>query len=536
MRNLVSIALSAILTVGLALDPSLARAQSPTVTPITHLVVIFGENISFDHYYGTYPYAENVPGEPRFRALPGTPSVNGLSNALLTSNPNFLNTAANGNGAANPFRLDRTQALTADMNHDYGAEQSAFHAGLMDQFPMATGAAGPPPAAGPPVIFTNGLVMGYYDGNTVTALWNYAQHFALADNAFGTTFGPSTVGALNLISGQTNGVIAALNGYGSEVPDGQGGYTVIGDPDPLYDVCSASTRNQVQMGGQNIGDLLNAAGVSWGWFQGGFNLNIKNPNGTTGCSRSSSSPFVKVTANDYSPHHQPFQYYASTANPKHLRPTSIDLIGREGDAANHQYDIDDFYTAVKAGNFPAVSFLKAREIEDAHPGYSDPLDEQKFIVDVVNFLMTQPEWKHTAVVIAYDDSDGWYDHVMGPIVNHSQTSADSLTANGACGDGTTALDGPFAAHVQGRCGHGPRIPITVISPYAKRNYVDHTVLDQTSILRFVEDNWLGGQRITGSYDTLANSITSMFDFRNVQAPSVYLLNDVTGQPLEHSEQ
>jgi phospholipase C len=531
MRNLISLALTAIMTVGLAVDPSIANAQSPTATPITHLVVIFGENISFDHYFGTYPNAANPPEEPRFRARHGTPTVNGLTPVLLKANPNFLNSAANGTGAANPFRLDRTQPLTADMNHDYGAEQEAFHAGLMDQFPMATGSAGPPPPGGPPVVNTTGLVMGFYDGNTVTAIWNYTQHFAMNDNSFGTTFGPSTVGALNLISGQTNGVAANLNGFGSEVPDGQGGYTVIGDPDPLYDVCSAPTKNQVRMSGQNIGDLLNAAGVSWGWFEGGFNLSIKNANGTTGCSRSTASPFVAVTSNDYVPHHQPFQYYASTANPKHLRPTSPDLIGHQGDAANHQYDIDDFYTAVKAGNFPAVSFLKAPAIGDAHPGNSDPLDEQKFVVDVINFLMTQPEWKHTAVVINYDDSDGWYDHAMGLIVNQSKTSSDALSDPGACGSGENALDGVNAPHVQGRCGHGPRLPLLVISPYAKRNFVDHTATDQTSILRFIEDNWLAGQRIgSGSFDGIASSIDGMFEFRHTAENSALILDDVTGQP------
>jgi len=532
MRNLLSLALSGILTGSLALNPSAASAQSSTATPITHLVVIFGENISFDHYFGTYPNAENIPGEPHFKALPGTPTVNGLTSALISQNPNFLNTAVNGAGAANPFRLDRSQALTADMNHDYGPEQAAFHAGLMDSFPADTGSAGPPPAGGPPVVNTTGLVMGYYDGNSVTAMWNYAQHFALSDNSFGTTFGPSTVGAINLISGQTNGVAATLNGYGSEVSDGSGGYTVVGDPDPLYDVCSSPTKNQVQMSGQNIGDLLNAQGISWGWFEGGFNLSTKNANGTTGCKRSTASPFVSgLTSTDYVPHHQPFQYYASTANPKHVRPTSVDLIGYEGDAANHEYDISDFYTAVKAGNFPAVSFLKAPAIGDGHPGNSDPLDEQQFVVTVVNFLMTQHDWKHTAVVLAYDDSDGWYDHVIGPIVNQSTSSADALTGPGACGSGVSALPGIATDHAQGRCGHGPRQPLLVISPYAKHNFVDHTVTDQTSIIRFVEDNWLGGQRIgSGSFDGIANSIEEMFDFKKWPDDSPFLLSTTTGEP------
>jgi phospholipase C len=530
MRNSISVALTAIMTIGLAVDPSIASAQSSTATPITHLVVIFGENISFDHYFGTYPVAGNTPGEPHFTALGGTPTVNGLTPALQTANPNFLN-SINGAGAANPFRLDRTQALTADMNHDYGPEQEAFHAGLMDQFPMATGSAGPPPAGGPPVVNTTGLVMGYFDGNTVTAMWNYAQHFALSDNFYGTTFGPSTVGALNLISGQTNGITANLNGLGSEVADGAGGYTVNGDPDPLNDVCAGPTKNQVQKAGQNIGDLLNAAGVSWGWFEGGFDLTVKNPNGTTGCSRSTKSSFVNLTSTDYVPHHEPFQYYPSTANPKHLRPTSVALIGHAGDAANHQYDIEDFYSAVKHGNFPAVSFLKAPAIEDAHPGNSDPLDEQNFVVKVVNYLMTQPEWKQTAVVFAYDDSDGWYDHVMGPIVNQSATSADALSGAGACGSGASALDGVVAEHVQGRCGYGPRLPLLVVSPYAKRNFVDHSVTDQTSILRFIEDNWLGSQRIGhGSFDALANSLNGMFDFTQIRTDSILYLDQMTGQP------
>ena len=126
----------------------LASAQS-TATPIKHIVVIFNENISFDHYFGVYPVAANVAGEPAFNAKPGTPSVNGLSGGLLTNNPNFVN-VLNGAGATNPFRLDRSQALTADQNHAYLPEQEAADSGLMDLFPKYVGAGGPPPAPGFP--------------------------------------------------------------------------------------------------------------------------------------------------------------------------------------------------------------------------------------------------------------------------------------------------------------------------------------------------------------------------------------------------
>jgi phospholipase C len=518
-------------------SPAFADGSS-TATPIKHLVIIFQENVSFDHYFATYPFAMNPPGEPQFHARPDTPTVNGLlSPALANNNPNL--NAANGAGASNPFRLDRSQAATADQDHNYLDEQKAFHAGLMDLFPSSVGTAGPPPSAPPSVVNTTGLVMGWFDGNTVTAIWNYAQHFAMSDNSWGTTFGPSTPGALNLVSGQTNGAVnvSAAAATFAVVGDGNGGQTVINDGDPLGDVCSSPAV--LTMAGKNVGNLLNDAGVSWGFFEGGFDLTITNANGTTGCKRSSKSalPAIPAFKVDYIPHHQPFQYYASTANPNHTRPASTSEIGTNG-PANHQYDIHDFFDAVKAGNFPAVSFLKAAGFQDGHAGYSSPLDEQTFVVNTINFLERRPEWKDTAVVILWDDSDGWYDHQMGPIVNTSASTADALTGPNACGDGTLALPGvdPGNAHAQGRCGFGPRLPFLAISPFAKKNFVDHTVTDQSSVIRFIEDNWLQGQRIgQGSFDAVANSIIQMFDFNrrgeeDRESDGVLFLDPSTGQP------
>lgn len=538
MRRILAATLMAAMTFGPLMTPGLASAEFNSAgahtghpsTPIKHLVIIFQENVSFDHYFGTYPTALNPGREPRFQPFPNTPTVNGLSTALRTANPNL--NPANGAGAANPFRLDRSQAVTADQDHDYGPEQAAFDGGLMDLFPLNVGTPGPPPTPPPAVVATTGLNLGYYDGNTVTALWNYAQYYALSDNFYGTTFGPSTPGALNLISGQTNGVASTLNGTGDEVDGGNGSLTVVGDPDPLGDICSNPTRNQVQMGGKNIGDLLNVAGITWGSFMGGFNLSAVNPNGTQGCGRSSKG--LAGTTNDYVPHHAWFQYYASTANPMHLRPSSVANIGKSGDAANHEYDLNDFYAAVSAGNFPAVNFIKAAAYQDGHAGYSDPLDEQKFIVHLINFLQGQPEWTNTAVVIMYDDSDGWYDHQLGQIVNSSKSAADALTGPGTCGTGATALPGinPTTTHAQGRCGYGPRQPLLVISPWSRHNFVDHSVTDQTSVIRFIEDNWLGGQRIgNGSFDSIANPISSMFDFHQVVSNDLLILNENTGEPV-----
>jgi phospholipase C len=523
--------LTALLTaVGPCVAPAYAASPGKTATPIQHLVIIFQENVSFDHYFGTYPSATNPAGEPVFHARPGTPTVNGYTPALLTNNPNL--NPANGTGATNPFRLDRTQAVTADQDHDYTPEQQAYDMGAMDLFPEFVGTAGPPPPGGG-ILSTNGLNLGYFDGNTVTAIWNYAQAYAMNDNFFGTTFGPSTPGALNVVSGQTNGAVQTLNGTGDEVDGGNGTLSVIGDPDPLGDTCSSSTRNQVQMGGQNIGDLLNAAGITWGSFMGGFNLQATNSNGTTGCARSSTG--LAGTTGDYIPHHAWFQYYASTANPNHTRPASISEIGHNG-PANHLYDVRDFFTALSAGIFPAVSYIKAPAYQDGHAGYSDPLDEQNFLVNLINTIQANPEWGSTAILIMYDDSDGWYDHQMGPVVNGSSGTADALTGPGLCGSTANSLAGYVSSntHALGRCGYGPREPFLIISPFAQENFVDHTVADQSSVVRFIEDNWLGSQRIQGSFDAIASPITQMFNFTRTSSSGsrTLILDPSAGQPVK----
>lgn len=517
-----------------------AGPEAATATPIRHLVIIYDENVSFDHYFATYPTATNPAGEPAFTGRADTPWSDNLATAhLLTNNPNFTN-KENGAGAANPFRLDRSEAATSDQNHAYTPEQLAYDHGKADLFPKFAGRA---QAGKTGVPGTTGMVMGYFDGNTVTALWNYAQHFAMSDNAHGNTYGPSTPGAIEVVSGQTNGErfvyatkTAATRAGASYTENGTGGLTMIADLDPGHDACSKAT-NQVVMEGDNIGDLLNAAGVTWGGFMGGFDLAVKNPNGTTGCERSTYSEVEKRTIKDYIPHHNWFQYYASTANVSHARPASLADIGYSADhdgapdPANHEYDLGDFFKAVAAGNFPAVSFIKLIAVEDGHAGYSNPLDEQRGIVAVVNFIMRQPGWKNTAIIITYDDSDGWYDHGFSAPTNPSfDKEADQLDGPGKCGIGTP-LPGIAGHPVNGRCGLGPRLPFLVLSPWAKPNHVSHTEIDQASVTRFIEDNWLGGKRLgEGSFDAGAGSIMGMFDFTATggTTPAV-LLDPATGE-------
>jgi phospholipase C len=590
---------------GLSASPSAAAPSPQAATPIKHLVVIFGENISFDHYFATYPNAANTDGST-FAAASGTPAVNGLSGSLLTANPNGVN----------PRRYSASSTgdvLTCDQDHNYSDEQKAFNGGAMDRFPQTVGTgAGKSPTGAPCVA---GDVMNYYDGNTTTALWNYAQQYAMSDNSFSTTFGPSSPGAINLVSGNTGGVdmshtannpsvATAAKPNADVTADGQGGYSLTSDAQPYWDDCS--TRDAVAMSGANIGDKLNAAGVSWGWFEGGFRptTSFTDAATATGHSGQATSTFIPnefknagfnnsvphsanqgicnaVTAvgsglsaplatgngqygwkNDYIPHHEPFEYYASTANPHHVTlPTmqngtvpvsALKTIGTDTqhyvngqpqfDTPNHQYDMTDFTQLVSGigtgdlppSALPAVSFLKAPGFQDGHAAYSDPIDEQRFVVDQINALQKTPDWKSTAVVVAYDDSDGWYDHVFSGVSNPSNTVADALTGTGMCGTGT-----PVAGQ-QGRCGFGPRQPLLVISPWSKQNYVDHTLTDQSSITRFVEDNW-GLSRITGSMDANAGSLDGMFDFAaktgngnaygNAPNAKPFLLDAATGKRM-----
>ena len=487
--------------------PALVSAslyRSPAATPIRHLVVIFDENVSFDHYFGTYPSAANTDGT-QFQAKRDTPTVNGLytsitsngpAGPLLSSNPNLYN----------PQRLTHAQALTSDQNHGYAPEQKAIDNGNMDQFVQNTESS--TPAAGCGIEFCPpGIVMDYYDGNTVSALWNYAQYYSMSDNDWDTTFGPSTPGALNVISGDTEGA-SALTPTWSPTPSQPATSGAIhdgsmnGDVDPYYDTCSDNSHSTTGalgvISGQNIGDLLNASHVTWGWFQGGFAPTSTDSVGAV-CG-SSHTNIAGISDVDYSAHHNPFQYYASTANPDHLPPTSLAAIGRT-DQANHEYDLSDFTDALNGtggATLPAVSYLKAGEYQDGHPGYSDPLDEQTFLVNSINAIEKSRYWSSTAIVITYDDSDGWYDHQAPTIINGSNDAATdtSLCSSVAVTVGTN----------NDRCGFSQRLPFVVISPWTRENYVSGNLTNTTSVVRFIEDNWLHGERIPGSYDAVSGSL------------------------------
>jgi phospholipase C len=630
------IAAGAATTTGAPTRIAQLNSDPASSTPIKHVVVIFGENVSFDHYFGTYPHAAGSDGQP-FKAAKNTPAVDGLPPATDPSIPAALQHASNllysNPNAAQPLRLDSSPTglpgdpggqLTCDQDHNYSDEQQSFDNANMDRFVQSVGNGSGNTPFGTPC--NSASVMDYYDGNTVPALWNYAQHYAMSDNSFGTTFGPSAPGAISLISGDTGNVDVAHEANNPSIAtstspnadltaDGLGGYSLTSDAQPYYDDCS--TRDAVSLLGTNIGEELNAAGLSWGWFEGGLRPSTSYQEalaatGKTGQPDSTFTPdeFSSYFANaanrpahssnqnlcssvhpvgvalggtgqwgykdDYIPHHDPFQYYAATANPHHLTVPStggqdtlagLQQIGQDTQSyingvpqfntPNHQYDTSDFTQLVEAINrrelppsaLPAVSFLKAPGYQDGHAAYSEPADEQQFIATQINALMRSPDWKNTVVMVNWDDSDGWYDHAYSGVTNPSLSPADNLTntsltvsttgTSGQCGgnpQGTPETPLPLAGE-QGRCGFGPRLPMMVISPYAKKNAVDHNLSDQASMANFIEYNW-NLPAISGSADQVLAAkdagagipfdLAGMFEFAGKRNGKLYL-NPLTGQ-------
>jgi phospholipase C len=170
-----------------------------------------------------------------------------------------------------------------------------------------------------------------------------------------------------------------------------------------------------------------------------------------------------------------------------------------------------------------VSYLKAPEYQDGHPGYSDPIDEQTFLVNTINSIEQSKYWDSTAIVVTYDDSDGWYDHVAPKIVNGS---------NDATTDAAICTSAPVTLGTgNDRCGYSQRLPFVVISPYTKSNTVSSNLINTASVVKFIEDNWLHGQRIAGSYDKISGSLDArggVLDFNGKPHDAPVILNPTSG--------
>lgn len=450
------------LTTFLLLSSSSVIAQ-PSSAPINHIIVIYQENHTFDNLYGKFPAANNldqanaqVPQADKSGVVYQTlPQPLDTSKKPPEADPRFPTSLPNA-----PFLIDQYAPLnqvSPSPVHRFYQHQLQMDGGRMDRYIAWTNA--------------GGLPMGYYDTQQLP-LYPYARDYTLADNFITAAFGGSMLNHFWLICACTPvwpgapasmvaqpefdpaGTLTGLLKDGDVTPDGY----VVNDVEPLYKPHKADVAAEDRMPPQTlptIGERLGDAGVSWAWYAEGWNDALAG------------SPNASLVF-----HHQPFVYFEEYAEGTPERAT-------------HLKDEQDFLTSLNDGTLPAVSFIKPETGHDEHPGKSAVLASEQHVADLIEQVKNSSNWENATIIVTYDDFGGWYDHVAPPV-----------------GD---------------RWGPGGRVPALIISPYARKGFVDHTLYDTTSILKFIE--WRYGLESLTDRDKGANNLLAAFDFGQQELPS-----------------
>lgn len=431
--------------------PAIAAEVPPGMEKIRNIVVIYLENRSFDHLYGSFPGANglasagaaalqtNSDGKP-YVTLPPVAIV---LDTQLEIDTRFPNTLPN-----RPFDISTyvsPDQKTGDLIHRFYQHQMQINGGRNDRFAAISDA--------------GALSMGHYDGRQL-ALWKYAEKYTLADNFYQAAFGGSFLNHFWLICACTPQypdapaeLRAVLDEKGNLVKDGTvtpDGYAV-NTTQPWYTPRKPGTDLQKALPPQTlptIGDRLSEKNIAWAWYSGGWNDAL------------SGSP-----APTFQYHHQPFAYFKAYADGSKNK-------------SQHLKDEADFVADIEKGTLPPVAFYKPLGIHNEHPGYADLITGDKHVAGIIAKIEHSPMWKHTAIIVTYDENGGFWDHAAPPK-----------------GD---------------RWGPGTRVPAIIISPYAKRRHVDHTVYDTTSILKFIETRF--DLKPLGARDAQANGLTGAFNF------------------------
>jgi acid phosphatase len=423
---------------------------------INHLVVIYDENHSFDNLYGLFPGANGISRASDTATTQVDLATGQPYTCLPQTDSHLIGTCL----PNQPFDITKyvpANQKTRDLVHRYYQEQVQIDGGKMDRFVTVSDA--------------KGLSLGYYPTDQLPVA-KEAANYVLADNFFHAAFGGSFLNHQWLVCACTpvyaNAVsdgsskdlhtVLSANGLPAAGHDGQLTTKATGD----YAVntifpASPPTIPAAQLPlltNTTIGDELSAAGVSWAWYSGGWNDAVAGH----------ADPLFQY-------HHQPFNYYANFA------PGTLD---HPNPARAHLQDETDFITAAQEGTLPAVSFVKPIGADNEHPGYTDVLRGEQHLLNLINDIRSGPNWSDTAIVITYDEHGGYWDHVAPPT---SRKHSD--------------IWGP-----------GSRVPTIVISPLAKRHFVDHTLYDTTSILATIERRW--DLAPLGSRDANANDLRRAF--------------------------
>jgi phospholipase C len=442
----------ALLSLGIVLSAGDTAAQPAGAEKIQHVIVIYQENWSFDGLYGKFPGAEGIAnaGDRIKQTKNDGTSYTTLPQPLDTSkNPPVSDPRFPANLPVAPYDtapFAPPDQKIGDIVNRALQEERQINSGRMDGF-VAWSQNG-------------GLAMSYYDA-TDLPVGQLAQQYTLADRFFHAAFGGSLVNHFWLVCACTPtwpnapaNLVLQLDAQGfvvkdgSVTPDGYVVHTVYSSTRPNPANISDPAQLMPPLTMPTIGDRLSEKGISWAWYSGGWNDAVAGRPDAT-----------------FQFHHQPFNYFAPYAEGTDAR-------------AEHLKDVDDFLAALRSGNLPAVAFVKPIGANNEHPGYADLLQGQKYVATLVKAVQDSAVWKDTVIIITYDEGGGRWDHVPPPR-----------------GD---------------RWGPGVRVPAIIISPYAKRHFVDHTTYDTTSILKFIEARW--GLAPLGTRDAAANDLLGAFDF------------------------
>ncbi|HWA03153.1 MAG TPA: acid phosphatase [Rhizomicrobium sp.] len=446
-----------------------ARSASPLgLSRIQHIVVIYEENRSFDNFYGRFPGANGVARAGKAAKqvdLNGRPFVH-LPPVCLSAPPYPAPDPATGAQVCNkldpdfppdlpnaPFDAGKYVPLdgksNGDLVHKFYQEQDQIDGGRMDRFAAVSNAAA--------------LVMGTFDGSKLK-MWKLAREFVLADNFFHAAFGGSFLNHQWLACACTprfenapREIVAVVGSDGQLVKDGEvtpDGYAVNtlmppAPPQPVKEPLKSFPRLPPQTA-PTIGDRLSDAGISWAWYSEGFDHALAG-----------------IDTRQFQYHHQPYIYFARFAEGTRER-------------AEHLKDGRDFESAIAHGTLPAVSFYKPVGDLNQHPNYATILDGDRKSAQLIESIRANKIlWRSTVIVVTYDENGGAWDHVAPPKID--------------------------------RWGPGTRVPAIVISPFAKRHFVDHTRYDTTSILKLIEVRF--GLKPLGSRDGSANDMTNALNLR-----------------------
>jgi phospholipase C len=454
LRMALPLSMLAVALVALSVIPTAGAAGS--VDKINHIIVIYQENWSFDSLYGQFPGANGIAnaGDALKQVDKEGQPIATLPQPIDTNKkPPAPDPRFPANMPVQPFDIGQyvpPDQKIGDLVHRFYQEQYQIDGGKMDKFVAWSD--------------NGGLVLGYYDGTDMPE-GKLAQQYTMADNFFHAAYGGSFLNHFWLICGCSPrwpnapaNRVAQLDTNGVMVKDGSvtpDGYAIntsysINSPHPANITDTAQLVPQQTM--LTIGDRMDEKGISWGWFAGGWNDALAGH----------SDPLFQF-------HHQPFAYFANYAD------------GTPGRAA-HLHDEQDFLNALTNNSLPAVAFIKPLGTNNEHPGYATLLQGQQHAADLVQAVQKSPYWADTAIIITYDENGGFWDHVAPP-----------------------KLD---------QWGAGTRVPAIIISPYAKKHFVDHTQYDTTAIMKLIETRW--GLAPLNTRDAAAGDLRNAFDFD--QAP------------------